>query len=81
MYVKLEVEIFKKTEEPPFTMKVVMEGFFEMIGVDKIEKYKANAIAIMYPYLRALVSTYTANSNVLPLILPAINVNAMLEEK
>ena len=35
----------------------------------------------MYPYLRALVSTYTANSNVLPLILPAINVNAMLEEK
>lgn len=81
MNVKLEVEIFKKTEAPPFTMKVVMEGFFEMIGVDKIEKYKANAIAIMYPYLRALVSTYTANSNVLPLILPAINVNAMLEEK
>ena len=35
----------------------------------------------MYPYLRAIVSTYTASANVSPVILPAINVNAMLKNK
>lgn len=81
MSINLIVEIFKSTKNPPFTMKVDMLGDFELVGEDDIEKYKANAIAIMYPYARAIVSTYTSSSNVLPVILPAINVNAMLNEK
>lgn len=81
MSINLVVEIFKSTKNPPFTMKVDMLGEFELVGEDNIERYKANAIAIMYPYVRAIVSTYTSSSNVLPVILPAINVNAMLNEK
>lgn len=81
MSINLVVEIFKSTKNPPFTMKVDILGDFELVGEDDIEKYKANAIAIMYPYVRAIVSTYTSSSNVLPVILPAINVNAMLNEK
>ena len=50
-----------------------------MQGEDDITRYEANAIAIMYPYLRAIVSTYTASANIAPVILPAINVNAMLK--
>lgn len=81
MCINLKVEVFKSTENPPFTMEVDIVGYFEIIGNDDIGKYKANAIAIMYPYLRAIVSTYTSSSNVLPVILPAINVNAMLEKQ
>ena len=68
MSINLIVEIFKSTKNPPFVMKVDMLGDFELIGEDDIEKYKANAIAIMYPYVRAIVSTYTSSSNVLPVI-------------
>lgn len=81
MSIELKVDIFKDTENPPFTMQVDIIGCFEVVGEENIEKYKANAIAIMYPYLRALVSTYTSVSNVMPVILPAINVNKLIEEQ
>ena len=81
MNITLSVEAFKGIEDAPFWMNVEIMGAFELVGEDDISKYEANAIAIMYPYLRAIVSTYTASANVAPLILPAINVNAMLRKK
>ena len=67
----------------PFEMKVVVVGYFS-IGVEKdndIAHYQANAIAILYPYIRAIVSTYTASANVTPLILPTVNVNKFLKNR
>lgn len=81
MQIDLKVELFKGVEDAPFYMDVEIVGFFELGGEDDITRYEANAIAIMYPYLRAIVSTYTASANVAPVILPAINVNAMLKRK
>lgn len=81
MNLRLKVSVFKDIQNAPFYMDVEITGFFELIGEDDISKYEANAIAIMYPYLRAIVSTYTASANINPLILPAINVNAMLKRK
>lgn len=81
MKITLNVDIFKEEENPPFTMDTEIIGMFSLNGDDDIKTYEANAIAIMYPYLRAIVSTYTASANVVPVILPAINVNAMLKRK
>lgn len=81
MEIILKLNIFKGQEESPFNMEVEISGFFELEGEDDITRYEANAIAIMYPYLRAIVSTYTASANVSPVILPAINVNAMLKNR
>ena len=81
MEIILKVNVFKNQKEVPFNMQVEMSGFFELEGEDDIARYEANAIAIMYPYLRAIVSTYTSSANVAPVILPAINVNAMLKNK
>lgn len=81
MNIALSVSIFEGQEDAPFYMKVKITGYFELVGEDDINKFEANAIAIMYPYLRAIVSTYTASANVSPVILPAINVNAMLKNK
>ena len=81
MEIILKVNVFKNQKEVPFNMEVEMSGFFELEGEDDIARYEANAIAIMYPYLRAIVSTYTSSANVAPVILPAINVNAMLKNK
>ena len=81
MSIILNVDIFKGVEDAPFYMNAEIEGYFELEGEDDITRYEANAIAIMYPYLRAIVSTYTASANIAPVILPAINVNAMLKRK
>lgn len=43
--------------------------------------FEPNAIAILYPYVRSIISTYTTNSNVDPIILPTINVVEMLKQE
>lgn len=45
----------------------------------KEELTTKNTVAILFPYIRALVSNYTANANVPPLILPPINVSKILD--
>lgn len=81
MTITLAVNVFKGVEDAPFYIDVELTGYFKLEGEDDISKYEANAIAIMYPYLRAIVSNYTSSANVSPVILPAINVNAMLKRK
>lgn len=78
MEIALATDIFKDVEDAPFNMSVEIVGYFELDGEDDISHFEANAIAIMYPYLRAIISTYTSAANVMPIILPAININAVL---
>jgi len=80
MIINLVTNIFEKSEENnyPFEMKIDISGYFYTEN-ENPERFQANAIAILYPYIRAIVSTYTAAANTQPLILPAINVNAMIE--
>lgn len=81
MNVELDTVVFENAENNnyPFEMEVRIEGLFEFQG-DVKNTLEANAIAILYPYIRAIVSNYTANANVNSLILPIINVNKYIEE-
>ena len=54
-------------------MDFIMEGIFSVEGED-VERFEVNGISLLYPYIRSIVSTYTANSNLPTLILPPINV-------
>ncbi len=82
MKIDLIIDIFKDAEEKnyPFKMKVVLGGTFRVEG-DDIKVFEMNAIAILYPYVRAIVSTYTSNSNMPTLILPPINVSNYFKSK
>ncbi len=82
MQVRLIVYLFNNTpKEYPYKMKVAIRGFFEIENNDENINFEPNAIAILYPYIRSIVSTYTSSANVMPLILPVINVNKMLQDK
>lgn len=65
----------------PFSMNISLTGIFQIDG-DDIENKESfaevNSVAILFPYLRAIVSTYTSNANIQPLILPPINVVNMI---
>jgi preprotein translocase subunit SecB len=84
--VTLTVKIFDKMKDKnyPFYFEVKLTGFFQVENAEIPEEkmlIESNAIAILFPYIRALISSYTANSNVSPLILPPINVVKFMKKK
>lgn len=83
LLVFLSIDVFKDAIKNnfPFEMSVNVVGFFTISGEDDIEKFKPNAVAVLFPYVRSIISTYTAAANVNPLILPTVNINKMLSEK
>lgn len=81
MRVQLSVKVFEdaKNNDLPFELLLTIEGQFTFDeGVDA-KKFLPNALAILYPYIRAVVSSYTALANVTPLFLPTININNYLK--
>lgn len=83
-YVTVNALVFEDAEvnNYPFTLDVSIEGKFEVHATSEEQKWdftNRNAVAILFPYVRSLISTYTANANVPPLILPPINVLKLVD--
>lgn len=80
--IELTTKIFENAKENnyPFEMEIVITGYFTIEDNEEKINFEPNAIAILYPYIRAIVSTYTAAANVNALILPTINVNKLIED-
>ena len=86
LIVELEIKVFDKPDKAyPFRLNVEIVGFFECENCEEndidIEEFKPNAVAILYPYARALVTSITANANTNPMILPTINTNKLLNKE
>ena len=81
LLVFLTIDVFHNAEQNnyPFEISVRVVGYFKLFNTENVEKYKANAVAVLFPYVRAIISTYTAAANVNPLILPTVNINKILE--
>ncbi|MBL7575491.1 protein translocase subunit secB [Peptoniphilus asaccharolyticus DSM 20463] len=83
MIVSLGADIFSDPEENnyPFSMRVILEGMFTgEDGETEMEKYLPNALSILFPYVRSIVSTYTSVANISPLNLPTINIIQYLKD-
>ena len=82
MRITLYVSIFEDAKENnyPYEMNVVVTGIFDISNAGNID-FEPNAIAILYPYVRSLVATYTINANLGATLLPTINVNEMLKQQ
>ncbi|PXV63103.1 preprotein translocase subunit SecB [Halanaerobium congolense] len=83
--VSLEINIFEDPIENnfPFSLFIKITGYFNVITKDekmKEELINLNSVSILFPYLRSLVSTITANSNISSLIIPPLNINKLLDE-
>lgn len=52
--------------------------FKESLSFDEIPSYfYSNSIAIIFPYIRAFVSTITLQANIAPIVLPTLNISAL----
>lgn len=89
--VEINVEINNNQDNAPFILEASVSGFFEL-GDDEFEEnhdmselkqmLSSNALAILYPYVRNLVSDITLKSNEFPaLTLPLINFVDLVREE
>lgn len=74
LFVNLSVRINEDISSPvPFNLNVVMFGHFVAEKEAEQKVYAEEAIETLYPFLRAAVSSFTANCNIPPYVLPLIN--------
>jgi len=83
-FVTLEVKIESTEEAPkPFNLKARLVGVFEAEDIqDELDRHDLviNMTEIVYPYLRAAVSSLTANAFINPIMLPVIPAGTMFPE-
>lgn|GEM_PF-1337911 len=83
--IKLTVKITSQMNKKPipFEAEAVIMALFEFDQWEDSSRYYIainNATAIMFPYLRTLLSTITTNGNIPPYCLPIMNVTKLFGE-
>lgn len=65
-------------------VKVLCKASFKFQNIKKLEDipdyFYPNSIAIVFPYVRALVSTLTLQANVKPILLPTMNLSSLKDD-
>lgn len=61
-----------------FDLNVEAVGVFG-VSEKELEQLKPNAVAIMFPFLRSQISLLTTQPEMIPVVLPAININKLLK--
>lgn len=83
--VRLIISIFDDaiTNNKPFEMRLSIIGKFAVHNYSQEDNYllEQNTLSILFPFARAVVSTYTAGANITSLILPPVNIVEYMKEK
>jgi preprotein translocase subunit SecB len=82
--VELSVVISGKDEPIPFEIEIAVSGIFGLKNIDDPARNllaRTQAVIILFPYLRALLTLVTANTNLPPYILPVMNIAKMFDDK
>lgn len=74
----LEIMVTDGNEKINIYVKCVAKFNTDQENMDLIER---NTIAIMFPYIRSYISTLTTQPGMAPVVLPAMNIVAMLNDK
>lgn len=80
--VVLSIEI--KSNNESFELQVTVVGIFEIKSDNVSYELKnsvisKNTVAILFPYLRSQITLLTAQPDLSPIVLPAININTLLD--
>lgn len=85
--VSLTAEIFDNPEANnfPFTLRITVSGFFkaedDLSEEDFREFLEINGTTVLFPFLRAAIADITRVANIKPLVLPLINVPALIKRQ
>ena len=80
---KCSLTLKMSDEEETVDLEIVISGIFEFqseLNADQKEIIiTKNTMSILFPYLRAQVTLITAQPDIEPVVIPAININALLQ--
>lgn len=83
LVVCLLIDPMKDIEKPPFKMHLELIGIFEVedgaANMDLEHFGKQNAPALMMPFAREIIASLTSRGPMEPLLLPPINVYALIK--
>lgn len=82
--IKIVIDTNIKTKDENICVNLQTVGIFDIDKDDmEIEMYeqiiKGNTVAIMFPYIRSQISLITTQPGIAPIMIPPINVNALIE--
>ncbi len=72
-------------EENPFYLYLTVSGLFEFNQDENMDKkisdkvLKANSIAILFPYIRSIITNITASANIPPVVMPPVNTYKLIQ--
>lgn len=83
---KISIVVFPNGLENgmPFQLQIDVTGHFRLVdGAKQLEtkQIEVNTLSILFPYVRSLVTTITANANLPALIIPPLNIVKTVEAK
>ena len=81
---KTNINLENKEENPfPINLKIVLTGNFSLEKVaneDRDNFLKHQAVQILFPYIRTMVSNITSSSMMMPIVLPVIDVLTLFND-
>lgn len=84
-YTELSVSLSNTKETPfPLDLYVCIAGIFELNNFDdeQIRSFlNLNAVQILFPYIRTIVSSITSTAMMPPIVLPIINSQTLFPDK
>lgn len=72
---EFDLEVYHKESPEKFRIHVVVVGFFAYQADEKKELIHAESFKAMFPYVKALITTVTANCGIPPIIIPNIDID------
>ena len=85
MVVELIAEIVNTEENPfPVDIRVSIAGKFETEKIPKEEVdhfLKIQAVQILFPYVRSMVTNITTNAMMSPIVLPVVDVRTLFDDE
>lgn len=70
---------FLAKSEAKAVFRVTCRAVFELTSDELPEFFYANSIAIIFPYVRAFISTVSLQANVPSIVLPTMNLSSLRE--
>ncbi len=81
--ITLSCDIFKEdfsVHQVPFYLSVTLKGNFGLQGETDISQFRINSVAILLPYLRSILTSFTAQAGISPVIIPVMNVYKLFQD-
>lgn len=84
MGVKISMKQGEQEKKDREIMEIDCEALFKFKEISSFEEvplfFFPNSIAIIFPYVRAFISTLSLQANIYPLVLPTMNLMSLQEE-